>query len=86
MYYMKKSYKLYYILGSIIVGLCIAIILVASVLPFAIRDILEEHIYISWILVIIDVLGFIGSFFGIYLLKKGNFLRLNEKIKEKDKN
>lgn len=39
---------------------------------------------LGWIGVILAVVGFVLAFFAIFLLKKANYVKLNEKLKDKN--
>lgn len=89
----RKNYKFYYIAGSIVSFVFAFIFVLSITLPLALKDF---PTYLGIISIIVCLIAFVGIIFGIYLLKKGNFLRLNnaeidqnlkvsEKIKEKYK-
>ena len=80
--YMKKKASFYYIIGSIVEIISIIVIVVFAFLPSAMKENFAKYeSFLGWIFVI---LGLLGAIFGIYLLKKGNFIRLNNSLSNKD--
>lgn len=80
---MKKTPKFYYILGGTICTLSLITIIIFLFLPTALIDAPEYVNYISLGAVILALVAFI---FSTFLLKKGNFIRLNksaDQIKKK---
>lgn len=81
----KKSPKTYYLFGSILFLVGVIVIIVLLTLIFLLPT---DELYINIIYLVILVITGLDLFYSIYLLKKGNFLRLNanlEKLKEEDK-
>ena len=70
-----KKYILYYILGSLSVGLSLLGIIICFSLPLANEEFSQNA---GWILVIVMSILFIFILLGIFLLKKGNYLKLDE--------
>ncbi len=80
-----KSSLFYYIIGSIICALGLIIVVLFLTLPLAMKDSFED--YFGWICLVLVILGLIVFFIGYFFLKKGNYIRLNEKLKkEKEEN
>ena len=69
-----KNSKFYYILGTILCVFAAVIAIVGMTLPSAIP---EYSQVMGWVGLIVVVLSIVLFFFGIYLVKKGNFIRLN---------
>ena len=83
--YMKKKASFYYIIGSIVEIISIIVIAVFAFLPSAMKENFAKYeSFLGWICVIFVILGLLGAIFGIYLLKKGNFIRLNNSLLNKD--
>lgn len=76
------SYKLYYVIGSIVLFIFLFLFVFFLVLPLALNDFPE---YLGWVAIIVCMISFVGIIFGVYLLKKGTFLKLNERRSEEDK-
>ncbi len=61
-------------------------------LPSMMKEQFDTNQYLGWICLVLVVVGLLISFLGIFLLKKGNFVRLNKhldgdkKEEENDKN
>ncbi len=72
----KKSYKFYYVIGTIVIFVSFFVFSLFITLPLAIKDMRE---YLGWISMIVSVIAFLGIIFGIYLIKKGKFIKLNNK-------
>lgn len=86
---MKKNYKFYYLFGGILTLVSLSIVVISIFLPVALKEMFNEYQFLGRICIGATVLGALVFFFGIYLLKKANFLKLNQKhdIKNnKDKN
>ena len=82
---MKKKASFYYIIGSIVEIISIIVIVVFAFLPSAMKENFAKYeSFLGWICVIFVILGLLGAIFGIYLLKKGNFIRLNNSLLNKD--
>lgn len=69
-----KNPKFYYIAGTILCSVSAVIILFFLFLP----SILSEFQFIGWISFAVVILFIIVFIYGIYLLKKGNFIKLNK--------
>ena len=83
--YMKKKASFYYIIGSIVEIISIIVIVVFAFLPSAMKENFAKYeSFLGWICVIFVILGLLGAILGIYLLKKGNFIRLNNSLLNKD--
>ena len=81
----EKKYRFYYIFGTIVTIFSIIILLIGIFVPMSIEEILANNSIIGWVFFFFFFIGAIGSFFGTYLLKKGNFLKINyDANKEKD--
>ena len=81
----EKKYRFYYIFGTIMTIFSIIILLIGIFVPMSIEEILANNSIIGWVFFGLVIIGAIGSFFGTYLLKKGNFLKINyDTNKEKD--
>ncbi len=74
-----KSSKFYFAVGGILAAISIILFLIFLTLPLAIEGF--DNL-MGWVCVIMCGLSFILFIFSIYLLKKGNFIRLNKKGKE----
>ena len=70
-----KNPKAYYILGAIVCIIAAIIAIVAMTLPSAIP---EYGQVLGWVCLGIVVIAIVLFFFGIYLVKKGNFIKLNK--------
>ena len=82
---MKKKSSFYYIIGSIVEIISIIVIAVFAFLPSAMKENFAKYeSFLGWICVIFVILGLLGAICGIYLLKKGNFIRLNNSLLNKD--
>ena len=77
-----KDSKKYYILGVVLCVIAAVIAIIAMTLPMAIP---EHGQLLGWIGLGIVIVAIILFFFGIYLVKKGNFIKLN-KVNEEAKN
>lgn len=72
----KKSYKFYYVIGTVVIFVSLFVFSLFITLPLAIKDMRE---YLGWISLIVSVIAFLGIIYGIYLIKKGKFIKLNNK-------
>ena len=82
---MKKKASFYYIIGSIVEIISIIVIVVFAFLPSAMKESFAKYeSFLGWICVIFVILRILESIFGIYLLKKGKFIRLNNSLLNKD--
>ena len=79
----KLNYKFYYIFGFIIVFVFLFLFIFFISLPLAIKDFPE---YLGWISIVVCLMAFVGIIFGVYLLKKANFLKMNTKVRDAYKN
>ncbi len=70
-----KNSKSYYILGALVCVIAAVIAIVAMTLPMAIP---EYGQVLGWVGLGIVVVAIVLFFFGIYLVKKGNFIKLNK--------
>lgn len=70
-----KNPKSYYILGAVVCIIAAIIAIVAMTLPSAIP---EYGQVLGWVGLGIVVIAIVLFFFGIYLVKKGNFIKLNK--------
>lgn len=77
---MKKNYRFYYILG----GIFLSIGVIGAVIGLSLTMIFPGNEIAGWSGVIICILTVVLSFFSIFLLKKGNFLKLNYKLSNKN--
>lgn len=80
---MKKTPKFYYILGGTICTLSLITIIIFLFLPTALVDAPE---YVNYIFLGAVILALVAFIFSTFLLKKGNFIRLNksaDQIKKK---
>lgn len=75
----EKKYRSYYILGGILLGSGIVIALCGLSLTL----IFPESQIAGWVGMAICIVAIILCFFSIYLLKKGNFLKLNAVLDNK---
>ena len=73
----KLNYKFYYIFGFIIVFVFLFLFIFFISLPLAIKDFPE---YLGWISIVVCLVAFVGIIFGVYLLKKANFLKINASV------
>lgn len=69
-----KNPKFYYIVGAILCCVSAIIILFFLLLP----SILSEFQFIGWVSFAVIIVFIIVFIYGIYLLKKGNFIKLNK--------
>ncbi|MFA6755985.1 MAG: hypothetical protein WCR97_05810 [Bacilli bacterium] len=77
----NKNPNMYYIVGGIVLTISVAIMAIGITVPM----VMTEPSYIGWIGVAIVAVGVILFFYGIYLLKKGNFIKINkELLKQKE--
>lgn len=76
----KNNSSNLYLSGIVILLLAIIIFLLGITLPLINQNIPA----LGWIGVILAVVGFVLSFFAIFLLKKANYVKLNEKLKDKN--
>ena len=70
---MKKKYKFYYLIGGI---LLIFFVLVA-IFGISLTIVFPNNNTIGWVGLIIVAVSVIIIFYSIYLLKKGNYLKIN---------
>ena len=70
-----KKYILFYIIGGILTFIGFIGIIISLTLPLAIDDFTSTF---GWILVLVISLLFFLVIFGVFLLKKANFLIINE--------
>ena len=70
-----KKYILFYIIGGILTFIGFIGIIISLTLPLAIDDFSSTF---GWILVLVISLLFFLVIFSVFLLKKANFLRINE--------
>ncbi|MBP5694349.1 MAG: hypothetical protein J6X03_02705 [Bacilli bacterium] len=70
-----KSSKFYYICGALLTVVAAAIAIVGMTLPSAVPEYAQV---MGWIGLGVVVLAIVLFFFGIYLVKKGNFVKLNK--------
>ena len=75
------NYKIYYVFGAIICFVFLFLFALFVTLPLIFSDFPS---YMGRVSIVICVLSFLGIIFGVYLLKKGNFLKLNEKNLNQD--
>lgn len=73
-----KKYILYYILGGVILSISLIAFSIVLIIPNIFR--IEQ--WVGWILVVISIILFLLVIFSIYLLKKGTFLKVNNKSDE----
>lgn len=78
----KLNYKLYYVLGIIITFVFLFLFALFVSLPLAIKDFPE---YLGWVAIVVCMVSFVGIIFGVYLMKKANFLKLNQRSSEEEK-
>ena len=78
----KLNYKFYYVLGIIITFVFLFLFALFVSLPLAIKDFPE---YLGWVAIVVCMVFFVGIIFGVYLMKKANFLKLNQKSNEEEK-
>ena len=78
----KLNYKLYYVLGIIITFVFLFLFALFVSLPLAIKDFPE---YLGWVAIVVCMVSFVGIIFGVYLMKKANFLKLNQRSNEEEK-
>lgn len=78
----KLNYKFYYVLGIIITFVFLFLFALFVSLPLAIKDFPE---YLGWIAIVVCMVSFVGIIFGAYLMKKANFLKLNQRSNEEEK-
>lgn len=74
----KLNYKFYYVVGFIIVFIFLFLFIFFISLPLAIKDFPE---YLGWISIVVCLVAFVGIIFGVYLLKKANFLKMNANMR-----
>lgn len=74
-----KSSKFYYIMGMIVVVFAAAIAIVGMTLPSAVPEYAQV---LGWVGLVVVVVAIVLFFFGIYLVKKGNFVKMNKVNKE----
>ena len=77
----KKS-SFYYILGSVILLVSAIIFIVLMTLPLALKGSYPD--WLGIVSIIFITITFVSFLFGIYLLKKGTFVKLNSSITYKD--
>ena len=76
---MKKtelSYKFYYVLGIILTFIFLFLFALFVTLPLAIKDFPE---YLGRVAIVICMVSFVGIIFGVYLVKKANFIKINQR-------
>ena len=78
----KLNYKFYYVLGIIITFVFLFLFALFVSLPLAIKDFPE---YLGWVAIVVCMVSFVGIIFGVYLMKKANFLKLNQRSNEAEK-
>lgn len=78
-----KNHKSYYLLGTIVMIVGFLIIIVSITLPIVFSKTWPN--YAGWICLATTILGMLISFYGLYLLKKGNFLKANRSSEEVEK-
>ena len=78
----KLNYKFYYVLGIIITFVFLFLFALFVSLPLAIKDFPE---YLGWVAIVVCMVSFVGIIFGVYLMKKANFLKLNQSSNEEEK-
>lgn len=78
----KLNYKFYYVLGIIITFVFLFLFALFVSLPLAIKDFPE---YLGWVAIVVCMVSFVGIIFGVYLMKKANFLKLNQRSNEEEK-
>ena len=76
----KNNSSNLYLSGIVILLLAIPRLLLGITLPLINQNIPA----LGWIGVILAVVGFVLAFFAIFLLKKANYVKLNEKLKDKN--
>lgn len=74
----KLNYKFYYVFGFITVFIFLFLFIFFISLPLAIKDFPE---YLGWISIVVCLVAFVGIIFGVYLLKKANFLKMNANMR-----
>lgn len=70
---MKKPF-LYYLFGTILCVLSALIIFIFLLIP----SLVPEYNFMGWISFGVTIVFIIVFIYGIYLLKKGNFIKLNK--------
>lgn len=75
----KRKYQFYYLVGGILLAIGIIIIVLSITLPIALKDIFNNYQFLGWICLVFTCLGMVLTFYAFYLLKKGNFSKLNQK-------
>ncbi len=74
----KINYKFYYVVGFLTVFIFLFLFIFFISLPLAIKDFPE---YLGRISIVVCLVAFVGIIFGVYLLKKANFLKINANMK-----
>ncbi len=77
---MKKNYKFYYILGG---SLCLFAVLFI-IFSLSLTLIFPGNQIVGWVGFGLTIIGIVIVFFSIFLLKKGNYLKLNTLLEKKD--
>ena len=76
-----KNFKFYYLMGGIITLISLIVFLTFCFLPLANKELPN---YLGWIALAFCAVSFITFLFGIFLLKKGNYLRFNAIKKDEE--